>query len=127
MIVTASISAVRTAFPFYEKNSECKEYNSQSIYDFYWCIKIHKIFSNQKNLSNNNKSISYARLEHNHIVPLFTVLLLRTLLFTPFSVTCKNSSKIAFGNGIFALLNHFLTDFAVNAKSCVNSNIKTVL
>ena len=31
------------------------------------------------------------------------------LLFTPFSVTCKNSSKIAFGNGIFALLNHFLT------------------
>lgn len=34
------------------------------------------------------------------------------LLLTPFTVTCKNPLKIAFGNGIFALLNHFLTDFA---------------
>ena len=44
------------------------------------------------------------------------------LLFTPFTVTFANPFKIRFANGICSHLNHFLTDFAVNAKSCVNSN-----
>ena len=30
---------------------------------------------------------------------------------------CKNPFEIAFGDGIFALLNHFLTASAVNAQS----------
>ncbi|MDE7333562.1 MAG: hypothetical protein K2O16_15330, partial [Lachnospiraceae bacterium] len=34
----------------------------------------------------------------------------------------KNPSKIAFGNGIFALSNHFLTTSAVDAQVCVNQN-----
>ena len=36
--------------------------------------------------------------------------------------TFTNPSKIRFANGICSLLNHFLTDFAVNAKSCINSS-----
>ena len=48
----------------------------------------------------------------------------KALLFTPFAVTFANPFKIHFVNGICSLLNHFLTDFAVNAKSCVNSNGK---
>ncbi len=44
------------------------------------------------------------------------------LLYTPFTVTLANPFKIRFANGICSHLNHFLTDFAVNAKSCVNSN-----
>ncbi len=44
------------------------------------------------------------------------------LLFIPFTVTFANPCKIRFANGICSYLNHFLTDFAVNAKSCVNSN-----
>jgi len=44
------------------------------------------------------------------------------LLFTPFTATFANPFKIRFANGICSRLNHFLTDFAVNAKSCVNSN-----
>ena len=44
------------------------------------------------------------------------------LLFTPFTVTVANPFKIRFANGICSHLNHFLTDFAVNANSCVNSN-----
>jgi len=39
-------------------------------------------------------------------------------LFSPFTVTCKNPFKIAFGDRIFALLNHFLTVCAVNAQTC---------
>ena len=43
---------------------------------------------------------------------------------TVHSVTsnCINPLKIACGNGIYALLNHFLTYCAVNAQYCVNSN-----
>ncbi|ERI67868.1 hypothetical protein HMPREF1548_04433 [Clostridium sp. KLE 1755] len=35
---------------------------------------------------------------------------------------CINPFKIACGNGIYALLNHFLTYCAVKAQYCVNSN-----
>ena len=43
------------------------------------------------------------------------------LLSTPFTVTFANLFKIRFANEICSLLNHFLTDCAVNAQS-VNSN-----
>ncbi len=49
------------------------------------------------------------------------------LLFTPFTVTFANPFKIRFANGICSHLNHFFTDFAVNAKSCVNSNAQMPL
>ena len=49
------------------------------------------------------------------------------LLFTPFTVTFANPFKIRFANGICSHLNHFLTDFAVNAKSCVKSNTEKLI
>ena len=36
---------------------------------------------------------------------------------------CINPFKIAFGDGIYALLHHFHTVCAVNAQTCVDSNI----